>query len=71
MARVLQQNWTTNFSGMSSSDRRSCKFEAYLPDLLVGRKFTLDGDVAADVAEAEAAIARLNVERLLLSIPKH
>ncbi len=28
----------------------------------MGRGFTLDGDVAADVADAEAAIARLNVQ---------
>ena len=39
-----------------------CDYEAYVPDLLVGRKIVLDGDVAADVADAETAILRLNAE---------
>jgi Fic family protein len=62
MSKVLRRHWTTDFSGPSRSDRRSCEYEAYLPDPLVGRSFTLDGEVAADVADAEAAVARLNVE---------
>lgn len=66
MSKVLRRHWTTDFSGPSRSDRRSCDYEAYLPDNLVGRSFTLDGEVAADVAEAEAAIARLNVEAIAL-----
>ncbi|MFN8160759.1 MAG: Fic family protein [Solirubrobacterales bacterium] len=33
-----------------------------MPDPLVGRAFSLDGDTAADVADAETAVARLNVE---------
>jgi Fic family protein len=33
-----------------------------VPDPLVSREFALDGEVAADVADAEAAISRLNVE---------
>ncbi len=33
-----------------------------MPDPLVSRELTLDGEVAADVADAEAAISRLNVE---------
>ena len=51
---------------MSRRDRRSCDYEAYLPDPLIGRRFVLDGDVAADVADAEAAIARLNAEAAVL-----
>src|SRR5271163_584586 len=66
MSKVLRRHWTTDFSGPSRSDRRSSDYEAYLPDNLVGRSFTLDGEVAADVAEAEAAIARLNVEATAL-----
>jgi Fic family protein len=66
MSKVLRRHWTTDFSGPSRSDRRSCEYEAYLPDPLVGRSFTLDGEVAADVAEAEAAVARLNVEATAL-----
>lgn len=48
------------------ADRRSCEYEAYVPDRLAGRRFVLDGDAAADVAAAEAAIARLNVEAAAL-----
>ncbi|HEX9625004.1 MAG TPA: Fic/DOC family N-terminal domain-containing protein, partial [Streptosporangiaceae bacterium] len=40
---------------------------AYCPDLLNGRHFTLEGDVAADVTEAETAITRLNSEALALA----
>ena len=62
MSKILRRHWSTDLSGPSRRDRRPCEYEAYLPDILTGRSFTLDGDVAADVAEAEAAIARLNVE---------
>jgi Fic family protein len=63
MAKVIRQRWISEFaSGLSRNDRRSCEYEAYVPDPLRGRRITLDGDVAADVADAETAIARLNVE---------
>jgi len=64
MAKVLRRHWATDFSGPSRGDRRSCEYQAYLPDRLAVRSFTLDGEVAADVAEAEAAVARLNVEAM-------
>ena len=47
--------------GLARKDRRSCDYRVYLPDTLAGRSIRLDGDVAADVADAERAIARLNV----------
>jgi Fic family protein len=62
MSKVIRRRWASDLAGHTKADRRSCEYEAYVPDLLVGRSFGLDGDVAADVAEAEAAIARLNVE---------
>jgi hypothetical protein len=37
-------------------------YPAYVPDPLAGRIFTLEGEVAADVADAEAAILRLNAQ---------
>jgi Fic family protein len=37
-----------------------CEYEAYVPDHLLNRSIKLDGSVAAEVAEAEAAIARLD-----------
>jgi Fic family protein len=50
----------------SRTERRPCNYEAYLPDRLVGRQITLDGSVAAEVADAEAAIARLDTEAAAL-----
>ena len=63
MSKVIKRHWSSNIgSGMSRRDRMSCNYEAYVPDSLAGRRITLDGDVAADVVEAEVAIARLDVE---------
>jgi Fic family protein len=62
MSRVIRRRWITNFSAPSRRDRRSCEYEAYVPDALVSREIALDGEVAADIADAETAIARLNVE---------
>jgi Fic family protein len=62
MSKVMKRRWISDSAGQFKSDRRSCEYESYLPDPLVGRSFALDGAVAADLADAEAAIARLNVE---------
>lgn len=64
MSELLNRHWQSRVadSGVSRRDRRSCDYTAYLPDPLVGRRFLLDGDVAADVADCEAAINRLNAE---------
>ncbi len=62
MAKILKRRWRSDLggSGRPRRDSRSCEYEVYVPDPLLGRQFTLDGDVAADIADAEAAIARLN-----------
>jgi Fic family protein len=62
MSKVIRRRWTSDSAGQTKADHRSCDYEAYVPDLLAERSFGLDGVVAADVAEAETAIARLNVE---------
>src|SRR5712691_6077333 len=62
MAKVIRRLWEGQIgSGLSRRDSRSCHYEAYLPDPLGGRAVINDSDVAADVAEAEAAITRLNM----------
>jgi hypothetical protein len=67
MAKVIRRTWVSEAgSGLARTDRLSCGYEAYVPDALVGRSFGLDGPVAAGVAEAEAAIARLDVEAAAL-----
>ena len=60
MARFEERIWEPDFTGPTRRDRRPCRYSAYLPDFLAGRRFAFDGDVAADVADAEADLVRLN-----------
>ena len=60
MARLETRHWAGDERGLTRRDRRPCDYEVHIPDPLVGRRFVLDGDVAADVADAEATLARLN-----------
>jgi len=64
VSKLLKRRWQSNLadSGLPRRDRGPCTYEAYVPDPLVGRKIVLEGGVAADVADAEAAIVRLNAE---------
>jgi Fic family protein len=62
ISRVIRRRWSADASGPVRRDRRPCDYEAYVPDPLVGRRIALDGDIAAEVADAEAAIVRLNSE---------
>jgi Fic family protein len=63
MSKIIKRRWTSDIgSGRSRKDRLSCEYDAYVPDLLAGRPIVLDGDVAADVVDAEVAIAKLNGE---------
>jgi Fic family protein len=59
----VKLTWTPNpSSGLPRGARRGCDYEAYVPDLLTGRTFSLNGGTAADVADAERAVQRLNQE---------
>ena len=60
MAKLEELIWAADFAGPTRRDRRPCRYSVYLPDQLTGRRFALDGDVAADVADAEAALVKLN-----------
>jgi len=63
MAKVVRKHWQSETTvGLPRRDRQSCEYEAYLPDPLMARAIVLEGAVAADVADAEAAITRLNLE---------
>lgn len=45
MSRVAKRRWETDLrSGLSRRDRQGCTYEAYVPDLLIGRRITLDGE---------------------------
>jgi len=68
MATLISLRWEPALaSGLPRRDRQGCDYEAYLPDTLTDRWITLDGNVAADVTDAEAAVTRLNTEAVALS----
>jgi Fic family protein len=63
MADVFRLRWPGDASlGLSRRDRQGCEYEAYAPDPLTSRAIMLSGSTAADVADAERAIVRLNNE---------
>jgi Fic family protein len=63
MGRLERQYWAAQIAGLGvpRRDRAGGMYEAYVPDRLVGTRFVLDADVAADVADATSAITRLDV----------
>src|SRR5262245_2454480 len=60
MAEYITQRWQGDPTGMTRRDRSACHYQSYLPDKLYGRAVLLDGDVAADIADAESEIRQLN-----------
>ncbi|MCA1704215.1 MAG: Fic family protein, partial [Actinobacteria bacterium] len=67
MSKLVRRRWQSFRDGLSRRDRQGCEYEAYIPDPLAERNVRLDGDVAADVADAEAAILRLNASAVALA----
>ena len=68
MAQFSQRIWRGGVQdGLPRRDRKSCSYDVYIPDRLADRMIALDGPVAADVADAEAAITRLNMQVRALS----
>ena len=68
MSKLVKRRWTADYtSGLPRRDRASCDYEAYVPDPLAGRPVRLDGDVAADVADAEAAVTRFEAKAIALA----
>jgi Fic family protein len=67
VAHNIQLRWDATLDvGIPRRDRTACAYETYVPDPLMSRSIALDGDVAADVADAEAAILRLNSQATTL-----
>ena len=63
MARFLRKRWDSSIAeGLTRRDRKSCDYDCYLPDPLLDRTIRFDGDVAADIADAERAIERLDAQ---------
>jgi Fic family protein len=58
MAKVARKHWITEAdSGLARRDRRSCDYEAYIPDLLTGRDLMFEATTTAEIADAEREIA--------------
>jgi len=65
---LVSSRWITEAaSGLPRADRQSCEYQAYVPDLLSGAALQMDGDVSADVTDAETAIRRLDTEAAALT----
>ncbi len=60
MAHLEQRRWPGEASGRTRRDRRPCDYAVYWPDAVADRSFVIDGDVATDVADAEAALVHLD-----------
>ena len=67
MATLKRRRWTGDFTGLTRRDRQPCDYDVYLPDRLSNRNFSLDGKVAADVADAETALTRLDASSVALA----
>jgi Fic family protein len=67
MASYEERRWEGDVAGLTRRDRRPCAYAVYLPDPLAGRRFVLDGDVAADVADAETALVKLDASGTALA----
>lgn len=60
MASLEGRTWRNTLAGPALRARRPGRYRVYLPDPLVGRRFRFEGEVAAEVAEAEADLVRLD-----------
>ena len=67
MATLEKRRWSGDLSGLTRGDRQPCEYKVYIPDSLEGRRFSIDGDGAADVADAESAIVRLDSSAVALA----
>lgn len=68
MGIFTDREWEPRFAGgLSRRHNRHGTYRAYIPEPLTGQAFTFDADVAADVADAERAIARLDFEATALA----
>jgi len=68
MGSFIRQRWISEaVSGVPRADCRSCEYDSYIPDFLAERLVTLDGETAADVADAETALARLDTRASALT----
>lgn len=67
MPRIVPRQWVTREKGLTGKVTTNTQdYAAYVPDLLVGRKFSFSGECAAAIAEAETAIRGLSSNAVVL-----
>lgn len=66
MARYVTKHWKAGFEGATRSERKGGPYRVYEPDTLLGRTFLMDGATAADVSDAERAIAQFDSSTMAL-----
>ena len=67
MPRTVPMQWVVNENGLTGKVKtKTSKYHAYVPDFLMGRRFTFTGTCAADIAEAETAIRGLHSNAVVL-----
>jgi Fic family protein len=68
MSKVIRAHWASDVgTGLARRDRQSCDYDAYVPDMLADRPIVLSSRTAADVADAERAIAVLDAQAATLA----
>lgn len=69
MGTLVRGFWATRLAGIDlpRRDVASWPYEAYVPHRLASQAFVLTGEVAADVADATAAVARLDTRASALT----
>lgn len=67
MAQLVERKWVSRDLGWTKKGEvRECDYLSYIPDQLVGRKFTFSEKCLAHVAEAEAAVRSLSRNAVVL-----
>src|SRR5579875_999833 len=64
MSRVIRRRWINDYTGPSRKDNRGCEYEAYVPDPLVGRSFTIDAEALARILLRAESVASSRIEGL-------
>ena len=57
MARYVTKHWEAGYEGVTRAERKGGPYRVYEPDALCGRTFMLDGSTAANISDAERALA--------------
>jgi len=63
MSRLVESFWEGTLDAYGShKSRRPCRYQAYVPDELAAATLELEGDLAADLVDAEVALASFDAK---------